>query len=679
MTESKVHPLTGLSSAEIKRAAAILQNIYHKNDGVLEKLRFQHITLQEPPKELLMLYLDAECAGVEASERPFVPRLAEITYREPDGPTYMKTVVSLDTDTEVSTIRSQQGQHGGLDRAEVIETNIKILTDPDVRREIAKFNLPENVTVQCDTWPYGSDNSSEPDHPKLIQCILYARASHNHPESNQYSFPLPISPVYDPFQKKLVRIDPIATGGKEDGLAYRTVPADVALAHCTENEYFAELQKTPQRKDLKPLLIVQPEGVSFDVQDGSLVSWQKWSFRVGFNWREGMTVHDVRYDGRKVFYRLSLSEMTVPYSDPRSPLHRRQAFDLGDAGAGSCANQLALGCDCLGSIHYFDSWLSDDQGNPVHAKNVICLHEQDGGIGWKHTNPRTDVAAVTRKRVLILQSIITVGNYEYIFAWQFQQSGTVEFDTRATGILATSLIDAGKTSYWGNVVSPGVLATNHQHLFCLRIDPMIDGSNNSFIQEEAVSLPMDGDNPHGNAWKIRKTPLERSGFADAAPLQGRIFKIVNEKQLNPISGNPVGFKLVPQPSQLLLADPMSSVHKRARFAEHHLWVTKYRDGDLWAGGLWTNQSLNEIDGVADYAARNENVRNEDIVIWHTYGLTHHPRVEDYPVMPVEAISVSLHPADFFDKNPASDVPVSTQSANSSVLVPYNGTSSSDIF
>lgn len=53
----------------------------------------------------------------------------------------------------------------------------------------------------------------------------------------------------------------------------------------------------------------------------------------------------------------------------------------------------------------------------MKMENCICLHEQDGGIGWKHTNYRTNVAAVVRSRVLVLQTIITVANYEYIFVY----------------------------------------------------------------------------------------------------------------------------------------------------------------------------------------------------------------------------------------------------------------------
>jgi primary-amine oxidase len=188
-----------------------------------------------------------------------------------------------------------------------------VLTDPGVRQEIAKLGLPADVEVQCDTWPYGSDKDSTMDTKKMLQCVLYARAPHNHLESNMYSFPIPISPVVDIETMMIIRIDTAATGGNADGLKHNTAPKD-AMAHCVENEYHPDILSVKPRTGLKPLIVVQPEGVSFSVQDETLVSWQKWQLRVGFNWREGLTIHNVRYDGRKLFYRLSISEMTVPYA-----------------------------------------------------------------------------------------------------------------------------------------------------------------------------------------------------------------------------------------------------------------------------------------------------------------------------------------------------------------------------
>lgn len=203
-------------------------------------------------------------------------------------------------------------------RFETTQASSKILDDPEVRKAIKRLKLHDDVIVQCDTWMYGADRDSNPDTHKYIQGLLYARAPHNHPDSNQYAFPLPISPVLDIFSGKVVRIDSLATGGKEDGLKHHTA-GEVPMEHCVENEYYPDLLKGDPRKDLKPLHISQPDGPSFVVSEGNCVAWQKWRFRVGFNYREGMTVHDVRYDGRPLFYRLSVSEMTVPYGGMSSP------------------------------------------------------------------------------------------------------------------------------------------------------------------------------------------------------------------------------------------------------------------------------------------------------------------------------------------------------------------------
>lgn len=85
------------------------------------------------------------------------------------------------------------------------------------------------------------------------------------------------------------------------------------------------------------------------------------------------------------FPSLSLLQQTVPYADPRPPFHRKQAFDFGDGGGGNMANNLSLGCDCLGVIKYFDAVITQADGSAQTLPNAICLHEQDNGIGWKHS------------------------------------------------------------------------------------------------------------------------------------------------------------------------------------------------------------------------------------------------------------------------------------------------------
>jgi primary-amine oxidase len=521
---------------------------------------------------------------------------------------------------------------------------------------IAEFKLPDGFTILIDPWPYGGPDPGE-QAPRYLQGLIFARDNRSgNEDSNHYAYPIPIVPILDTTIQKIIRIDKLATGGKKDGITYNTQSANV-IDHCVPAEYVPELLGKPLRTDIQPLNVVQPKGPSFKVSDESLVEWQKWSFRVGFNHREGATIHNVRYDGRSVLYRLSISEMTVPYGDPRPPFHRKQAFDFGDAGAGRAANNLSLGCDCLGVIKYFDALLTEADGSSSVSENVVCLHEQDNGIGWKHTNFRTQRAVVTRSRELVVQFIITLANYEYIFAYKFDQAGGITVETRATGIVSVVNIDPGKTSQWGNVVSPGVMAQNHQHIFCIRIDPAIDGHANTIVNEESLPMEMSKDiNPFGNGYEVRQTPITKSSFLDASPWTNRTIKMTNPSSINPISQKPVSYKFIPEATQLLLAHPDSIQSKRAQFAQHHVWVTKYKEGELWAGGEFTNQSQREIDGLGDAVARNDDVENTDVVVWNVFGLTHNPRVEDWPVMPVEVHQLHLKPADFFTCNPAIDVP-----------------------
>ncbi|KIW99532.1 uncharacterized protein Z518_11271 [Rhinocladiella mackenziei CBS 650.93] len=663
------HPLDQLSSEEVNIARqAVL-------DARKATILFRNIYTAEPPKAKLIKFLDAEHAGTLTSGTPRPPRQARVQYDvvfEDRSHEYMESVIDIASGTEVDHRQVDKNLQQSLTVDEFREFNEVCVKSEIFKNAIKELSLDEKFEIAIDPWPYGGPDPGEVT-PRYTQGLCFAKLRNGNPDSNHYGFPLPIIPVMDTYKKEIIRIDRLATGGTEDGLEYST-RAKKVLEHCRPAEYVPELLDTPLRTDLKPLNVLQPAGPSFAVSDESLVEWQKWRFRVGFTPRECAVLYDVHYDGRSVLYRLSLSEMTVPYGDPRPPFQRKQAFDFGDAGAGRSANNLALGCDCLGVIKYIDAMLVDSEGRPSVSKNVVCIHEQDNGIGWKHTNFRTNRAVVTRSRELVVQFIITLANYEYIFAYKFDQAGGITVETRATGIVSVVNIDPGKVSPYGNVVSPGALAQNHQHIFAVRIDPAIDGYANTIFTEESLPIPMNPKtNPFGNGYKVVRKPITKSASIHASPFTNLTIKMANSNKINPVSQRPVAYKFIPSPSQLILADPESIVAKRAAFAHHHVWVTKYKDGELFAAGEFTNQSQKEVGGVADAAARNEDVENEDVVVWNVFGLTHNPRVEDWPVMPVEIHQLHLRPADFFDKNPALDVPSNKNLGSVEVGRETNGT------
>ncbi|MEL0218061.1 MAG: histamine oxidase, partial [Gammaproteobacteria bacterium] len=60
-------------------------------------------------------------------------------------------------------------------------------------------------------------------------------------------------------------------------------------------------------------------------------------------------------------------------------------------------------------------------------------------------------------------------------------------------------------------------------------------------------------------------------------------------------------------------------------------------------------------GLPAYTGADRSIEDTDLVVWHTFGVTHVPRPEDWPIMPVEYAGFMLVPVGFFNQNPALDV------------------------
>jgi soluble P-type ATPase len=393
----------------------------------------------------------------------------------------------------------------------------------------------------------------------------------------------------------------------------------------------------PTRTTLKPIEITQPAGPSFTV-DADEVRWEGWSFRVGFDPREGLVLHQLSYGDRPIVYRASIAEMVVPYADPSPVRFWQNYFDAGEYLLGHQANSLELGCDCLGEIYYFDAVLADGLGHPQPIRNAICLHEEDYGVLWKHTDLFTGSRETRRQRRLVISFFVTVGNYDYGFYWYLYLDGTIALEVEATGVLFTSAYRPG--SRWASEVAPGLGAPYHQHLFNVRLDMMVDGPANAVDEVEVRRVPVGPDNPYGNAFTRHATRIAREsvGARTADSSVGRYWHVVNPSRLNRM-GHPVGYALYPDGQPVMLADETASVARRAAFATRHLWVTRYHPDQRYPAGDLVNQHPGG-GGLPAYQAADRDLDGADIVLWHTFGMTHLPRAvrNSIQVRPVEADS-----------------------------------------
>lgn len=421
----------------------------------------------------------------------------------------------------------------------------------------------------------------------------------------------------------------------------------------------------PLSTDLKPLQIIQPEGPSFTL-DGNVLSWQKWDMHVGFDSREGLVISQIGFDDhgtrRSIIDRASIAEMVVPYGDPAPYRSWQNYFDTGEYLVGRDANSLELGCDCLGEITYLSPVVADDFGNPREITQGICIHEEDFGLLWKHTDDWASHRSTRRQRRLVVSFFTTVGNYDYGFYWYFYLDGTIQFEAKATGIVFTARYP-GEGYPYASQIAPGLGAPFHQHLFCARLDMAVDGDRNAVHELDLQRVPMGPGNPHGNAFTRSRTVLgtEAEGRRKADGLVGRVWEVVNTDKTNRV-GEPVAYTLIPEGLPTLAADADSSISRRAAFATEHLWVTRFAEDERFPAGDFVNQSVGS-PGLPEYIAADRDIDGEDIVLWHSFGLTHYPRVEDWPIMPVDYTGFTLKPTGFFDANPALDVPPSPSAAS----------------
>lgn len=148
---------------------------------------------------------------------------------------------------------------------------------------------------------YGPLKRSDGLPSRLVQTFLYLR---DDADDNHYAHPLDILPVVDLNSETIITIEGLERDPPE-------IPKESVNYHRAKLASNSYMEKAPRKEKLAPLLITQPEGPSFEVRGGH-VSWQKWAFRVSFNAREGLVLHDVSYGGRSVVARASFVEMAVP-------------------------------------------------------------------------------------------------------------------------------------------------------------------------------------------------------------------------------------------------------------------------------------------------------------------------------------------------------------------------------
>jgi len=628
------HPLDPLSREELAATVRLLQ-LQGKVD---QQSRIPLIVLREPPKREVLSF---------APGSPVRRQAFAVVYERAGNRTF-EAIVDL-TDKRLTSWKEVPGVQPPLMDDDIELAQAIVRADPRWLDALQKRGIGDPEHVAIDTWPIGDQIPADQRGMRLVNAVCYYKGqSHNY-----YARPIEglVARVNLTTQKVFDLIDP--------GI----VPVPKATAEY-DSESVGKL-----RKPAKPLKSVQAQGVGFELA-GNEVRWQNWRFRFALHPREGLVLYTVGYENqgkvRSILYRASLAELVVPYGDPSPAWSFRNVFDMGECGLGWLAASLEPQADCPDNSVFVSAAVATDRGVPREIPRAIGIYERDGGLLWKHYDFQTNESR--RGRELVITFIATVGNYDYGLNWIFHQDGCLEAEVLLTGIMSTKAVAGGGMAHdkesHGHLVAANVEAVHHQHFFTFRLDMDIDGASGNCVSElDAHPVPARTEN--GSALVMTETLLRREHDACrqlnlAASRKWRVFNPAFRNSL----GQPVGYLLVPGENAISYVDPNSSVGKRAGFLSSPLWVTPYDASENYPAGDYLFQSKGG-EGLSQWTRANRSVENEDVVLWYTVGVTHIPRPEEWPVMPVHRAGFKLMPSGFFAHNPALDLPGTKKNATKS--------------
>jgi primary-amine oxidase len=640
------HPLDALTPDEYWKIYGVIRDA-----GKLgEKTTFPSILLQVPPKALVLAWKP----GMP------MPRKADVVMLN-EGKSYA-AVVDI-TAGKLESYTELKGDQAPASEGEMHGFDDVLKKDPQVLEALKKRNITDLRLVTCYVTPAGYVGLPEQTEGRRIGwggCTYSANA--------KFSWDREIPGIFfivDMAEKKIARFSD-----------YGAVPMPP-----TTSIYDADGGPTPP--GTSPILVSQPNGPGFTIKDGE-VSWQNWHFRFRLDPRVGPVVSLVSYEDagkrRSVLYEGGLSEMYVPYQDPEETWNSHVFLDAGEyfvnTGSGGIIKPLLAGVDCPTYATFFSGTFFHENGAPYIRPQLACMFERvTGDPVWRHWDEDTYAVSGRPGRELVFRTVATVGNYDYLFDWRFEEDASITVGVGATGILevkavadkradekksaSMAAIDTdGKEVEFGQLVAAGISAVDHDHFFSYRLDLDVDGTKNTLMVDKLVPYKLP-DSALGRHWiwamKPEMAKTEADAKQDVSIEHPTMWRFANEGVKNAM-GQPVSFAIMPGETGISLLPGSEWPQKRAGFSEHNLWVTPYDPTQRYASGVYVMGSKG-ADSLSEWVKKDRPIMNTDIVAWYTVGFHHVPRPEDWPQMPIMWHTFSLMPFQFLPKNPTMDLPM----------------------
>lgn len=233
-----------------------------------------------------------------------------------------------------------------------------------------------------------------------------------------------------------------------------------------------------------------PDGRRFQVT-GRSVKWSRWSFDFGIRSSTGVQLNDVRIDGRRIVYELSLQEILLLASGaPPASVLSVAMESANHIGTGH--QRLRPGFDCpedatfVDAVHYVHF-------RPRRYRNAVCIFETDrrtplkwprrrngrpasaGGGGGTQSSSSSSLSSS-----LVLRTVFASDWCNYIVDFVFHASGVLGAVVSIGGFATSQFLTEQELRRFGFQLSRQGVGNIHNHLVNFKVDMDVRGVENRF-------------------------------------------------------------------------------------------------------------------------------------------------------------------------------------------------------
>ncbi|XP_013909137.1 PREDICTED: amiloride-sensitive amine oxidase [copper-containing] [Thamnophis sirtalis] len=363
--------------------------------------------------------------------------------------------------------------------------------------------------------------------------------------------------------------------------------------------------------------VCEPQGHRYSVH-GNLVEYSGWSLAFRLRTSTGLQLFDVRFNGERIAYEVSVQEAIAFYGGNSPATMQTKYIDVG-WGMGSVTHELAPGIDCPETATFMDVYHHYDADAPVRYPNAICIFELPTGVPLRrHFDSNfqggSTFYAGLEGHALVIRTTSTVYNYDYIWDFLLFPNGVLETKVHATGYVHTSFYTPEGIPY-GTRLHTHLLGNIHTHLVHYKID--LD------VSRQAPVCPYRGVLPEIHHWRegigiFRHRCFIWTGGAGSP-----------RPHLELEAGHPLG--------------------------RYHLAVTQQHENEGVSSSLYIqNDPWHPSMSFENFLRNDESIDKQDLVAWVTVGFLHIPHSEDIPntATPGNVVGFLLRPFNFFDEDPS---------------------------